>query len=290
MSPDRLLGRWLSTRLEPEPARWLEERAARLRDGAGDRELYLAISLVSRRLGRADLELKPEELAEAARSRPGWDPGRWSLEQAARVYLLLSSDGDPDDFARRLERLCGAADIGELVALYQGLPLYPDPPRHLLRAAEGVRSNMRAVFEAVAHRNPYPAEQFPEQAWNQMVLKALFVGSPLAPIVGLAERANPALAAMLRDYAHERWAASRPVSPELWRCVGPFASGEALEDFKRLLAEGGELDRQAAALALNASADPDARALLDSTGVLAESIRRARVSWESLGARLASGQ
>ena len=30
--------------------------------------------------------------------------------------------------------------------------------------------------------------------------------------------------------------------------------------------------------------------LLDSTGVLAESIRRARVSWESLGARLASGQ
>ncbi len=44
---------------------------------------------------------------------------------------------------------------------------------------------MRVVFEAVAHRNPYPAEQLPEAAWNQMVLKALFVGSRLAPIVGL---------------------------------------------------------------------------------------------------------
>jgi hypothetical protein len=290
MNPEGLLGRWLSARLEPEQARWLEDCAARLRNGAGDRELYLAISLVSRRLGKADLELSAGDLEEAARSRPGWDPGRWSLEQAARVYLLLASDGSADDFARRLERLCSAADVGELVALYQGLPLYPDPPRHVLRAAEGVRSNMRAVFEAVAHRNPYPAEQFPEQAWNQMVLKALFVGSPLAPIVGLAERANPALAVMLRDYAHERWAASRPVSPELWRCVGPFAAGEALEDFKRLLAEGGELDRLAAALALEASADPAAAVLLDSTGVLAESVRQARVSWESLGARLAAEQ
>ncbi len=37
--------------------------------------------------------------------------------------------------------------------------LYPDQPRYVLRAAEGVRTNMKAVFEAVAHRNPYPSEQ-----------------------------------------------------------------------------------------------------------------------------------
>ena len=98
---------------------------------------------------------------------------------------------------------------------------------------------MRAVFEAVAHRSPYPKEQFAENRWNHMVLKALFVGSALHPIQGLEERANPTLARMLCDYAHERWAAGRPVSPELWRCVGPHADAEALADLQRVLATGG---------------------------------------------------
>ena len=109
---------------------------------------------------------------------------------------------------------------------------------------------MRAVFEAVAHRSPYPKEQFAENRWNHMVLKALFVGSTLHPIQGLDERANPTLARMLCDYAHERWAAGRPVSPELWRCVGPHADAEALADLQRVLATGGAIERQAAALAL----------------------------------------
>ena len=74
--------------------------------------------------------------------------------------------------------------MSELAAFYRGLPLYPDPPRYLARATEGLRTNMKNVFESIAHRNPYPSEQFPEAAWNQMVLKALFVGSALRPIVG----------------------------------------------------------------------------------------------------------
>ena len=44
---------------------------------------------------------------------------------------------------------------------------------------------------------------------------------------------------MLRDYAHERWAAGRPVAPELWRCVGPFAEGAALDDLARVLRQRG---------------------------------------------------
>jgi hypothetical protein len=99
-----------------------------------------------------------------------------------------------------------------------------------------VRSAVKPVFEAVAHRSPYPSEFLDEPAWNQMVLKALFIGSELAPLQGLDERANPELAEVLLDYAHERWAAGRPVSPELWRCVGPFAQERALEDLERVVA------------------------------------------------------
>ncbi|MBK7472055.1 MAG: EboA domain-containing protein [Betaproteobacteria bacterium] len=201
------------------------------------------------------------ELQAAAATRPGWNPSDWTLDQAARSYLICASTSDGAQTSQRLDRLCSAADVGELVAFYRGLPLYPDQPRYVLRAAEGVRSNMRVVFEAVAHRNPYPAEQFAEAAWNQLVLKALFVGSQLAPIVGLDARRNATLARMLCDYAHERWAASRPVSPELWRCVGPFAAGPVLEDFARLFERGTADEQLAAALALREATDPEAARL-----------------------------
>jgi hypothetical protein len=282
VSPSDLLHGWLAARLPPQASAWLESATARVRGASGDRELFFAIGEASRRVGREPLNPGTDELQAASASRPGWDPRDWTIDGAARVRLLLASTADDATFARRLDTLCNAAEIGELVAFYRGLPLYPDPPRHALRAAEGLRSSIRLVFEAVAHRNPYPAEQFAETAWNQMVLKALFVGSRLERIVGLDARANPALAQMLCDYAHERWAAKRVISPELWRCVGPFATGAALDDFRRLLEGGTERERQAAALALAGSTHHDARRLLDSHPELAAAARAGQLHWELL--------
>jgi hypothetical protein len=266
MTPDTALQHWLDQRLDAAAGAWLRDCASGLAGGGTDRELFRCVSLVVRKLGKAPLALDATALALAEESRPGWDPSRWTIDQAARVRLLLAASRDGDTFVRRLDQLCATADVDELVAFYRGLPLYPDPPRHRLRAAEGLRSNMSVVFEAVAHRNPYPAEQLAEDAWNQMVLKALFVGSALDPIVGLDARANATLARMLGDYAHERWAAGRPVSPELWRCIGPFASGPLLDDLGRVLDTGKPPERAAAVLALRSSADPEARRLLDRHG------------------------
>ncbi len=278
-----LVWNWLAARL-PESARaWLAQGVERCSGGA-DRDLYLLLSGVARHVGKDSLSLTDAELAAASASRPGWDPRDWTLDQAVRVYLLCASTADGAQCSARLDRLCSAADIGELVAYYRGLPLYPDPPRYALRAAEGVRSNMRVVFEAVAHRNPYPSEQFSEAAWNQLVLKALFVGSPLSPIVGLDRRRNPTLARMLCDYAHERWAASRPVSPELWRCVGPFAAGSVLDDFARLFERGSAAERDAAALALREATDPGAARLLQLHAPTPRNARDASAAWERLAA------
>ncbi|MEP7138530.1 MAG: EboA domain-containing protein, partial [Caldimonas sp.] len=219
MTPAAALHQWLDRRLDAPARAWLGESVASVEAATTDRELFRCVSLVSRKLGKAPLVLDDAELAQAGQARPRWDPSLWTVDQAARVRLLLAASADVDAFVRRLDQLCATADVDELVAFYRGLPLYPDPPRHRLRAAEGLRSNMLVVFDAVVQRNPYPAEQLPQEAWNQMVLKALFVGSPLDRVVGLDDRANPVLARMLGDYAHERWAAGRPVSPELWRCV-----------------------------------------------------------------------
>jgi hypothetical protein len=141
---------------------------------------------------------------------------------------------------------------------------------------------MRAVFEAVAHRSPNPKEQFAQNRWNHMVLKALFVGSPLHPIQGLDARANPPLARMLCDYAHERWAAGRPVSPELWRCVGPYADAEALGDLQRVLATGDAAERNAAALALAACPAAKAKELLGQAPDLAAAVAQGVLSWDNL--------
>lgn len=280
-TPSQLLHQWLKARLPADAAAWLDAAAKSLRAGS-DRDFYIAISLVSRKIGKSDLALSPAELAQAAASRPGWDPADWSLDQAARVYLLLAPESDGPAFSRRLDQLCITADIGELVAFYSGLPLYPDQPRHALRAAEGVRTNMKAVFQAVAHRNPYPSEQLPEDPWNQMVLKALFIGISLDPIVGLDRRSNPKLAGILCDYAHERWSAGRPISPELWRCVGPHATGEMLADLGRVLEKGTEPERAAAALALASSPDPAATGLLWAYPDLSVAVSENKVSWQAI--------
>jgi hypothetical protein len=280
-TPRQLLEQWLKARLAADARAWLETAAQALRDGS-DRDFYIAISLVSRKIGKSDLALAPAELVQAAAARPGWDPRDWSLDQAARIYLLLAPDSDGPTFSRRLDQLCITADIAEQVAFYSGLPLYPDQPRHALRAAEGVRTNMKAVFQAVAHRNPYPAEQLPEAPWNQMVLKALFIGLSLDPIVGLDRRSNPELARMLCDYAHERWSAGRPVSPELWRCVGPHATGEMLADLGRVLEKGTYPERAAAALALASSPDPAATGLLWAYPELSVAVSDNKLSWQAI--------
>lgn len=215
-----LLHQWLSRQVEPKGITWLEEKRRQIEQGASSSVFFTAFSAVPRYLGKEDLNLLPEDGSAIAQIRPGWSPEEWSVDRVARTLLVLSlPHASADDYCEKLERAFNAADVSELVALYQALPLLPYPERFRLRAAEGVRSNMKAVFNAVALRNPYPAEYFDDIAWNQMILKALFVGSPLHLIYGLEERANPELSRMLLDYADERKAAHRSVSPELWELV-----------------------------------------------------------------------
>lgn len=277
-----LLHRWLNRQLPDAAAGWLQDKLAELREHPSDKTLFLAIGLAPRKVGKDDLLIREEDLAAAERCRTGWRPVAWSVDQAARLLLLLRAGDDEEQFARRLEQLFATADVGELVTFYRGLPLYPGQRRYLRRATEGVRTNMKAVFEAVAHDNPYPAEQFDDGAWNQMIVKALFIGSRLHPIIGLDRRVNPELMRMLCDYAHERWAAGRDVSPELWRCVGPHADDVALADLERVLHAGSERERQAAVLALSTSRHARAAALLATAPELAGQAKRAELTWGTI--------
>ncbi len=258
---------------------WLDAATAGLADAAPDRTLFALFAAAPRQVGRDEL---PEPHPTAPISLRGW-----TRDQAARLLLLLARPRDAG-FQPALDRLFAAADLAELVCLYQALPWLPSPERHVARAAEGVRSNMLPVFEAIAIGNPYPERWFDDGSWNQMVLKALFVGAPLHGIEGLDRRANVSLARMLVDYARERRAAGRTVPGDLWRPVGPFASNQrTLDEVRHAFADPDTVRSQAAALALAASPHPEAKSLLSGRPEIAEAIHDGRLSWQSLAARQA---
>lgn len=277
-----LLRALLLRQLDAQRAAWLDAQIAALRQDPADAVLHVALGMIPRRLGKAALALSAADLAAADKAIEGWDPRGWSITDAARILLLSGLPAAGKPFAERFRSLCQTADAAELVTLYRGLPLYQDPAALEEQVGEGLRSNMRGVFEAIAHDNPYPKAHFDEHRWNHMVLKALFIGSPLAPIQGLDERANPELARIVRDFAHERWAAGRPVPFEIWRCVGPFAEGQAIDDLARVLASGEAIERRAAALALAVSPDRRAARLLQEVPALADDISRKRLTWATL--------
>ncbi|MBV6627254.1 MAG: EboA family metabolite traffic protein [Rivularia sp. (in: Bacteria)] len=290
-----LLYQWVSRQINTQALNWLNQKRQQISEGAAPFIFFTAFSAVPRYTGKQDIQPTLKELESASNVCNNWYPVEWTIDQAARTLLVLSlPSDDADKYLQTLDRVFAAADVRELVALYQALPLLPNAEKFRNRAAEGIRSNMTAVFNAVALNNPYPAKYLDKLAWNQMVLKALFVGSPLHLIQGIDERANPELARMLVDYAHERWAAGRDVSPELWRCVGKFANDEILADLERVLTESqaktysngkGQqklLERTAAALACADCTLPQAQNILARYPELQNDIQAGRLTWNNV--------
>ncbi len=63
MTPHVLLARWLSRQLTADAMAWLEKSAAQIRSSGKDADIYLAVSLVTRKVGKADLAVERDRLA-----------------------------------------------------------------------------------------------------------------------------------------------------------------------------------------------------------------------------------
>lgn len=284
-----LVDGWVSRSSTGEATNWFRKTLDAIRHAGDTTPLAVAIGLAPRRLGRFDLPLSADDMAQAAALQPGLDPGDWSIDQAARIaFAVASYRGDDTAFADWFDGFCATAGLSELIALCRGLPVYPAAAQLERRAREAVRSGMKPVFEAVAHRNPYPVAYFAEDAWNQMVVKAFFTGSHLWPIQQLDRRGNSRLARMLVDLAHERWAAGRPVSCEVWRCVAPHADDKGNAALLRAFETGDDRERLAVALALQSSApgrvdalfaDADLRRQLQ---VVQGELAARKIDWQAL--------
>ena len=276
-----LLHNWLVQQMPKDNLTWLSDKLRQLTEDSSDRLLFTTFSSVPRYTGKADLQLTESDLQAAAAARPGWMPAQWSLDQVGRSLLLVTLPADDGDrYHLRIKKLFSTADVNEQIVLYQSLPLLSYPQRFVSRAAEGLRTSMDAVFNAVALNNPFPGDYFEKPTWNQMILKAVFVGSPLHRIQQLERRANAELARMLSDYAHERWAAKRQVTPELWRLVGPCLNDQLLTDIQHVLETPDKTQQLAAALACAQSSLPSAQKLLLNHPSVHDEIVANQLNWD----------
>lgn len=244
----------LKSRLSADQFRWLEGVSA-----ASTRSYLLALAQCPRKLGKADLALSAEELARAFAAVPGWNPANWSVDQAARAWLLCRAPGA--GFAALFRRLIQTGDMREHMAYFSSLAVLPHADELVNDAINGLRTNIPAVFCAIAQDSPFPAAHFSDHAWNQMILKAVFIGERLDSIVGLDRRANPALALMLHDYVRERQAAGRAVPLEVWRCVIPHLDQAHWQGLLETWRAATGQERRAMALGLAARKDELADAI-----------------------------
>jgi hypothetical protein len=137
--------------------------------------------------------------------------------ELGRIGMLLSLVGR--SAAGELQPVVAEAyrtgDLNEKQAVLRALSFLPAPEAYLEIAADGARSNALSIAEAITCDNPYPAKYFSQDALNQMTMKALFNGLPLARFWGLPQRMNADLVRMARDYGKERRAAGRSISQDL---------------------------------------------------------------------------
>lgn len=260
--PQKLLLEWISKVCSTEEVNWLEEEEKKLKSQGSERDLILAFSRVPRKINRFDLKPDPEKIRDAQASKENWHPENLNSEQAARILLLLSfASRKPEEFSGTVEKMLETADLNEQIAIYSALPLFPHPEKFLQIAYNGTRSNATSVFDTIALDNPYPYEHFSEEAYNRLVLKAAFMERPFWKIVGIPERANPVLAALLLDLVSERWSAGREVNPVIWRLITPALNEDRFRAFQSRAKHKSAIDEEAVELAYeqkNAST-PDSR-------------------------------
>jgi hypothetical protein len=225
---EQLLRELVERRIEPPSREWLARTSAAIR-GAPDRGTLLeGFTAATRRLGRTRLAPSEEEIARLAGAGVSWPIGTWEADELGRVALLAAAAAHwPEaDLPALVEECYRQGDGAERQAVLRALPLLPGPERFLETAVDACRSHIQPLFEAIACENPYPARYFPELNFNQMILKALFTGVPLARIIGCDGRVTPELSRMAADYASERRAAGRSVPPDIGKLTRGRLTGE----------------------------------------------------------------
>lgn len=237
---------------------------------------FLAFGMVNKKVPRESTPLDAELIEQFKSIDPAFKPDLWTLDQLCRLAFLMHLPVGAN--SKLIGTLLGAADMREQVVIYKSLQYLDNAEDFVLNAVDGIRTNMIDVFDAIALNNSYPRKFFSEEAWNQMVLKAIFMERPVFKIVGLDERNNPKLSSILYDFVHERWAAHRPVTPELWRMTTNYLNDALFDDLKKVIETDTDIAKTAAIKVISESNFTPAQNWLQDQG-----FSPSDTTWEEIG-------
>lgn len=146
--------------------------------------------------------------------------GTWNIDEAARIILLQtyidSVQSNRYDIVWQAYRI---GDENEKTAYIKGL-CNLDPEGELLDIALHTgRTNNVNLFSAIALHNPYPGKYYDNRAFEQLVLKALFLGLNIIHIKSLQQRLHSDLSNKCMDLVRERLAADRSPPNSIWLAI-----------------------------------------------------------------------
>ena len=227
---------------------WLDEALQHLADSddtGADLALYSAMA--RRKLGEA----RPGQPTPISTPEAELDIERWSGAEIARVALLATAiERRPEQVESLLGDYYRMGDESERMALLRGLILFAPAACLSEIALDAGRTNSLELISAITLDNPYPARYYNDDQFNQMVLKALFLGLAIERIVGLEERGNADLARMGEQYVVEREDAGRPVPADIWLAIGAAASETGLRQMTTYLDHADTAHRYYSCIAL----------------------------------------
>jgi hypothetical protein len=192
----------LEERVTPEALAWLREAVAEIEHDP--EAIRTRFAMAGRKVGRAPLDPEAD----------GEDVHATTIDDAARTLLLVALG---DHAAAELGDLYRFGDAAERRGLLRALPHLGAGDAALPIVDDAIRTNDTRLVAAAL--GPWATEHLDAAAYDQAVLKCVFIGVPIAPLHGLPARATPETARMLAAFVHERVAAGRDVPAEVWDVI-----------------------------------------------------------------------
>ena len=193
--------------LSNEEAAWLnaalDEIAAARSSDEKSTELYLRYSAMARR------KLCCTVLEQV---------GRWLTDEVGRLLLLMQwlDHYSSQEQVDKLKSIYRMVDENEKQVIAKGFALLDKEGAAVDLATSIGRTNNINLFAAIALNNPYPSAFYDERAFNQLVLKALFMGLDISAMQGLQQHLSPTLSLLCIDLVKENLAAVRSPACSIW--------------------------------------------------------------------------
>jgi hypothetical protein len=251
---------------------WLDQKLHSIKT---DQDFFISFALINKKIPRDHLQLSPAQIQTIHLKYPEFNIENWTLDQLCRFsllmyYSLLS--------VKSLTKLISVADTREQISIFKSITYLENASHFTPIVVNGIRTNIVDIFDAIALKNPFAASYFSQDEWNQMILKAVFMERPIYQIKNIDQRKNEKLAHILFDYARERWAASRRVTPELWRMISGYITEKLFVEMIKKIAEGNSSDQKAMLKLIQESNLDAAQQWLSS-----QSIEIEPISWNQIG-------